>query len=49
MFIQQKISKVFWKLSRLLKKSLHLVEDTGFNRTFVPETSRNKGVDLNRN
>ena len=49
MFIQQKISKVFCKLSRVLKKSLHLVEDTGFNRTFVPETSRNKGVDLNPN
>ena len=34
---------------QVLKNSIILVEDTAFNRTFVPETSRNKGVDTSLN
>ena len=34
---------------QVLKNSIILVEDTTFNRTFVPETSRNKGVDTSLN
>ena len=35
-----------YRFSGVVKKSLILMESIPFHRTFVAETSRNKGVDL---
>jgi hypothetical protein len=47
MFIKSKTAEAIKRFFRVLKKSLILVEAIRFNRTFVPETSRNKGVNFN--
>ena len=46
MFIKLKTAKAITRFFCVLKNSLILVDTIGFNRTFVPETSRNKGVIL---
>ncbi len=46
LFLCIKTSESVCRFSYVIKKSLILMESIGFHRTFVPETSRNKGVDL---
>jgi len=46
MFIKLKTAEAITRIFSVPKKSLILVDTIRFNRTFVPETSRNKGVNL---
>jgi hypothetical protein len=46
LFLWIKASESVYRFSGVLKKSLILIESIGLHRTFVPETSRNKGVRL---